>query len=64
LERLRFAAYSLQFARAAGFICKKVAWHWRDCLLCAMTVIITGFPVVMTPLGIQPATMRECLRRG
>jgi hypothetical protein len=64
LARLRFGACFLHFVRAAGFICEKVACYWRDRLLCAMAVIIARFPVVMTPLGVQPATMRECLRRG
>jgi len=50
--------------RAAAFICKMVSLHWRDGMLRAMAVIITRFPVVMTSLRIQPATMRKCLRCG
>jgi hypothetical protein len=64
LAGLRFCACFPQLVRAAGFICEKVAWYWRNRLLCAMAVIIARFPVVMTPLGVQPATMRECLRRS
>jgi len=64
LAGLSFCACFPQFVRAAAFICEKVAWHWRYCLLCAMAVIIACFPVVMTSLGVQPATMRECLRCG